>query len=50
MHLEIADDGVGFPALTNGNGLGGNGLHNLKSRAKDIGGELYLGKTEPSEL
>lgn len=48
LHLEIADDGVGFPALTNGNGLGGNGLHNLKSRAKDIGGELYLGKAEPS--
>lgn len=47
MHLEIADDGVGFPAMTNGNGLGGNGLHNLKSRSKEIGGEITF-KSGPS--
>lgn len=48
MHLIVSDDGIGFPALKNGNGLGGNGLHNLKSRAADIGGELKLTSNSPN--
>lgn len=47
LQLSITDDGVGFPTMTNGNGLGGNGLHNLKARAKDIGGEIKLLGNKP---
>lgn len=44
--MEISDDGSGFPPLKNGNGLGGNGLNNLKSRARDIGGEFSIENNE----
>lgn len=40
--LDISDDGIGFPAMTNGNGLGGNGLLSLKARSREIGGEIVF--------
>lgn len=46
--LEVADDGAGFDPSVNGrsrSGGGGNGLGNMRSRAKEMDGELAVRST-----
>jgi signal transduction histidine kinase len=47
--LSIADDGCGLPEATNGrrHGPGGNGLGNMQSRAKDLGGSCRIETASP---
>ncbi|MBK8736490.1 MAG: hypothetical protein IPL98_11565 [Saprospiraceae bacterium] len=42
IHITIQDDGKGFDLLAN---TFGNGLHNMKDRAKQLGGELLICST-----
>jgi ligand-binding sensor domain-containing protein/two-component sensor histidine kinase len=42
--MQISDDGGGF-ALDMQTNFGGNGLHNMKQRAKDLGGTLQIDST-----
>jgi len=44
--IEIEDDGRGF-AAPNGNGAGGHGLSNMRSRAEALGGTLHV-ESEPA--
>jgi len=38
LHLEVVDDGVGLPAVTNG----GVGLSSMRERASELGGECLV--------
>lgn len=38
LHIEVVDDGVGLPALTNG----GVGLASMRERASELGGECLV--------
>jgi two-component system NarL family sensor kinase len=38
LHIEVVDDGVGLPALTNG----GVGLGSMRERASELGGECLV--------
>jgi signal transduction histidine kinase len=44
LHIVITDNGNGFEAAGK-NGAGGNGLTNMKNRAKEIGGKLTVSST-----
>jgi len=39
LHIEIKDDGVGFDAQRK---YSGNGLHNIRQRTREIGGEMQI--------
>ena len=38
LHIEVVDDGVGLPAVTNG----GVGLRSMRERATELGGECLI--------
>nr|HPQ59607.1 triple tyrosine motif-containing protein [Flavobacteriales bacterium] len=43
VQLVVEDDGVGFePDAPSSNGTGGNGLPNMRRRAREMGGELTI--------
>lgn len=37
LRLTVADDGTGIPAESDGGRLGGNGMHNMRKRAEEMG-------------
>lgn len=42
VQVEITDNGIGFDTEQPFNGMGGNGLQNMKARAEDLGGTLVI--------